>query len=147
MLRDPPACLQQTAAKRRPPLVARRHSARCGRSATLRCIAPARPWSPARLAQCRRSSALCPMHDAQATDALRPQLPDRAGDRRSVNLIPLFDRSRPFLRPDLPIGRAPRADAVQDAIRAPAQPARSVLDSIETGANLATKGSCPLDEG
>jgi hypothetical protein len=33
-----------------------------------------------------------------------------------VNFIPLFDRSRPFLRPDLPIGRAPRTDAVQDAL-------------------------------
>ncbi len=29
--------------------------------------------------------------------------------------IPLFDRRRPSLRPDLPIGRAPCADAVQDA--------------------------------
>jgi len=28
----------------------------------------------------------------------------------------LFGRARPFLRPDLPIRRAPRADAVKDAI-------------------------------
>ena len=47
---------------------------------------------------------------------------------------------RPFLRPDLPIGRAPRADAVQDArLRAPAQPARSVLDRVEHGASLAAR--------
>src|SRR5438128_4084026 len=49
--------------------------------------------------------------------------------------IPLFDRQRPSLRPDLPTGRAPRAAAVKDAAvlaAAPAQPARSVLDRAST---------------
>ena len=50
----------------------------------------------------------------------------------------LFDRKRPSLRPDLPAGRAPRAEAVQDAaLAAPATPARRVLDSVEHGASLA----------
>src|SRR5262249_10442471 len=50
--------------------------------------------------------------------------------------IPLFDREGPSLRPDLPIGRAPRAAAVKDAAAlaaAPAEPARSVLDRASTG--------------
>ena len=56
--------------------------------------------------------------------------------------IPLFDRKRPSLRPDLPPGRAPRAEAVQDAaLAAPATPARSVLDSFEHGASLAQVGT------
>ncbi len=41
----------------------------------------------------------------------------------------------PSLRPDLPIGRAPRAAAVKDAAgnaAAPAKPARSVLDRAST---------------
>jgi hypothetical protein len=59
--------------------------------------------------------------------------------------IPLFDRKRPSLRPDLPSGTAPRADAVQDArLRAPAKPARSVLDSGEHGATLAGTGRIRL---
>ena len=48
---------------------------------------------------------------------------------RSIEQIPLFDRKRPSLRPDLPSGRAPRAAAVKDGAAkaaAPAQPARSV---------------------
>ena len=47
---------------------------------------------------------------------------------RSIEQIPLFDRKRPSLRPDLPSGRAPRAAAVKGAAAkaAPAQPARSV---------------------
>jgi hypothetical protein len=49
--------------------------------------------------------------------------------------IPLFDRTGPSLRPDLPAGRAPRAAAVKDAVAkaaAPAEPARSVLDRAST---------------
>ena len=48
--------------------------------------------------------------------------------------IPLFDRKRLYLRPDLPSGRAPRAAAVKDAAAAaaPAEPARSVLDRAST---------------
>jgi hypothetical protein len=49
--------------------------------------------------------------------------------------IPLFDRKRPSLRPDLPTGRAPRAAAVKDGAAnaaAPAKPARSVLDRAST---------------
>jgi hypothetical protein len=53
MLRDPSPRLQQTAAKRRPSLVARRHSARYRRPAALRCIAAARSRPRARLADCR----------------------------------------------------------------------------------------------
>ena len=37
-------------------------------------------------------------------------------------LIPLFDRTRPFLRPDLPPGRAPRAEAVQDGVDVAIEP-------------------------
>ena len=52
-----------------------------------------------------------------------------------ISSIPLFDRKRPSLRPDLPSGRAPRAAAVKDAAAkaaAPAEPARSVLDRAST---------------
>src|SRR5947207_11470598 len=49
--------------------------------------------------------------------------------------IPLFDRKRPSLHPDLPPGRAPRAAAVKDAAAnaaAPAELAQSVLDRAST---------------
>ena len=56
--------------------------------------------------------------------------------------IPLFDRKRPSLRPDLPSGRAPRAAAVKDAaVAAPAQPARSVLDRASTALGWRGRGS------
>src|SRR5262245_28162534 len=49
--------------------------------------------------------------------------------------IPLFDRKRPSLRPDLPPGRASRAAAVKDATAnavASAEPAQSVLNRAST---------------
>ena len=49
--------------------------------------------------------------------------------------IPLFDRKRPSLRPDLLSGRAPRAAPVKDAganAAASAEPAQSVLDRAST---------------
>jgi hypothetical protein len=49
--------------------------------------------------------------------------------------IPLFDRTPPSLRPDLPPGKVPRAAAVKDAAAnaaASAEPAQSVLDRAST---------------
>ena len=62
----------------------------------------------------------------------------RGQDARAVRRVKFklyFDRTGPSLRPDLPIGRAPRAAAVKDAAAnaaAPAEPARSVLDRAST---------------
>jgi hypothetical protein len=57
-----------------------------------------------------------------------------------VNFIPLFDRSRPFLRPDLADRQSAARRCCPGCRPAPAKPARSVLDSIEHGATLAIKG-------
>ena len=65
----------------------------------------------------------------------------KLGNGRRVRLIsaqefiPLFDRTGPSLRRDLPCGSAPRAAAVKDAAAkaaAPAQPAHRVLDRAST---------------
>jgi hypothetical protein len=63
------------------------------------------------------------------------RIPMRRPAREHAVSIPLFDRKRPSLRPDLPPGRAPRAAAVKDATAnaaAPAKPAQSVLDRAST---------------
>ena len=54
--------------------------------------------------------------------------------------IPLFDRTDPSLRPDLPSGRAPRAAVVKTGRRPPPEAARRGLDGGEHGARLNRSG-------
>src|SRR5216683_2900958 len=67
---------------------------------------------------------------------------------RAFSLIPWFDRKRPFLRPDLPIGKAPRADAVQDAVRHRRSRREASWTASSTALLSHKKGLlCPLTTG
>src|SRR5271169_1779099 len=100
---------------------------RCASAAT----ATAAPCAPSPTACCRWP-APCSNSRPCSTP---PTKFTRPPAREHAVSIPLFDRKRPSLRPDLPPGRAPRAAAVKDAAAnaaAPAKPAQSVLDRAST---------------
>src|SRR4029077_7456357 len=100
---------------------------RCASAAT----ATAAPCAPSPTACCRWP-APCSNSRRCSTPATRFGTPPA---REHPPAIPLFDRARPSLRPDLPPGRATRAAAVKDAAAhaaAPAEPAQSVLDRAST---------------
>jgi hypothetical protein len=109
-------------------------------------IATAVPCAPSSTASCRWP---VPCWDGTVCSTPPTRL-GRPSLRESSVPIPLFDRRRPSLRPDLPIGRAPRAAAVRDAAReaaAPAKPARSVLDRASKVLSFGrrdNRGSTPL---
>jgi hypothetical protein len=62
---------------------------------------------------------------------------------RALRSIPLFDRKRPFLRPDLPTGRAPRAAGItagrRSATATSHAASRPRLDAGEHGTLLAAR--------
>ena len=100
---------------------------RCASAAT----ATAAPCAPSPTACCRWP-APCSNSRRCSTPATRFATQPV---REPPPAIPLFDRKRPSLRPDLPPGRAPRAAAVKDVAAnaaAPAEPAQSVLDRAST---------------
>src|SRR6266436_8977714 len=81
---------------------------------------------------CCRWPAPCSNSRRCSTPATRFMTPPA---REHPPPIPLFDRKRPSLHPDLPPGRAPRAAPVKDAAAnaaASAEPAQSVLDRAST---------------
>src|ERR1700730_9871235 len=95
---------------------------RCASAAT----ATAAPCAPSPTACCRWP-APCSNSRPCSTP---PTKFTRPPAREHAVHIPLFDRKRPSLRPDLPPGRAPRAAAVKDVAAnaaAPAEPAQNVL--------------------
>ena len=115
--RDAAPCLQQPAAERRLSLVARRHPARSDQHDNATTRLRRRGHSHASGAARRRRSA-CSMSCARCSNGRRSYDPDRTSraDRgRGMTSHPFVRPQRPSLRPDLPPGRAPRADAVQDA--------------------------------
>src|SRR4029077_14459931 len=100
---------------------------RCASAAT----ATAERYAPSPTACCRWP-APCSNSRLYSTPATRFGTPP---PREHPTPIPLFDRKRPSLRPDLPPGRAPRAAAVKDAAAnaaAPAEPAQSGPDREST---------------